>query len=245
MAIRIGVFEFRPCLLATLATGVGLVLFFVLGQWQLDRAKQKQELVDAYAQRSREAPVQIDTRPRPWQEYRYRQATVQGQYDLERQLLLDNRTYRGQAGYHVLTPLRVPGSKVALLVNRGWVPVGESRAWLPVLPGPTGTVLAHGIIDLPPEQVFRLGPDEAHDGSWPVVIQALETGQVAKLLGYSSLPIVLLLGVDEGFGFARDWKPVVGIGPDKHRAYAVQWFSFAFILFGIYVGVNTRRVDQA
>ncbi|MEE8427883.1 MAG: SURF1 family protein [Gammaproteobacteria bacterium] len=245
MAIRISIFEFQPRLLATLATGVGLVLFFVLGQWQLERATQKQELVDAYAQRTREAPVQIDTRSRSWQAYRYRQATVRGRYDLERQLLLDNRTYRGQAGYHVLTPLRITGSEVALLVNRGWVPVGKSRAWLPVLPGPAGTVLARGIIDLPPEQVFRLGPDAEHDASWPDVIQALETEQVAKLLGYSSLPIVLLLDVDEEDGFVRDWKPVYGIGPDKHRAYAVQWFLFALILFGIYVGVHTRRVNQA
>ena len=242
MPIRIYGYEFRPHSLATLATGLGLVLFVSLGQWQLDRAKQKQQLIDAYAQRAEEAPAQIDAKPRVWQEYRYRKGTVRGHYDIKRQLLLDNRTYQGKAGYHVITPLRIQNSEVAVLVNRGWVPVGKSRADLPELPAPSGEITTRGIINLPPEHVFRLGPDAEHNGSWPVILQALEQDQITGLLGYPVLPIVLLLEGDEEHGFIRDWKPVYGILPDQHRAYAVQWFSFALILFGNYVGVNTRRI---
>ena len=46
------------------------------------------------------------------------------------QFLLDNRSYRGQPGYEVLTPL-VRAGATALLVDRGWVPFTGSRRSLP------------------------------------------------------------------------------------------------------------------
>ena len=42
-------------------------------------------------------------------------------------------------------------------------------------------------------------------------------------------------------GFERVWRPVRGIGPQRHRGYAFQWFSLALALLVIYVVVNTRR----
>jgi cytochrome oxidase assembly protein ShyY1 len=37
---------------------------------------------------------------------------------------------------------------------------------------------------------------------------------------------------------------VYGITPDRHRAYAAQWFTLALVLLLIYVGVNTHRVRR-
>src|SRR5437763_12373207 len=56
--------------------------------------------------------------------------SVTGRLESARQFLLDNRTYRGRAGYEVLTPLTRAGAAV-LLVDRGWVPFSGSRARLP------------------------------------------------------------------------------------------------------------------
>jgi hypothetical protein len=43
--------------------------------------------------------------------------------------LLDNQVRDGRPGYHVLTPLRM--AENAILINRGWVPLGEFRQVLP------------------------------------------------------------------------------------------------------------------
>ena len=51
-----------------------------------------------------------------------------GAYDSARQMLIDNMSNaEGRAGYYVITPFALRGGGW-ILVNRGWVPVGASRA---------------------------------------------------------------------------------------------------------------------
>jgi len=37
---------------------------------------------------------------------------------------------------------------------------------------------------------------------------------------------------------------VYGVTPDKHRAYAVQWFTLAAVLLMIYIGVNSKHIPR-
>jgi surfeit locus 1 family protein len=245
--MRIGHFDFRPSLWPTLATLVLLPVLVGLGEWQLERAAWKQGLVDAHAARIGE-PAQplrsVLASSVSGTDLDYRQVTAQGVYDLDHQLLLDNQNYQGAAGYHVLTPLHLEGAGSGdawVLVNRGWVPLGERRKRLPAVTGPAGSVTVRAMIRLPPEKTFRLESVEEAGTGWPQVIQQLEMGPIGQRLGRSLLPLVLLLDKTDPGGFVRDWKPVYGITPDKHRAYAAQWFTLALVLLLIYVGVNTRR----
>ena len=50
----------------------------------------------------------------------------------------------------------------------------------------------------------------------------------------------ILLNPEEPDGFQRQWQPG-GMGPQRNRAYAVQWFSFAAAAVVIYLVVNLRR----
>jgi surfeit locus 1 family protein len=68
--------------------------------------------------------------------------------------------------------------------------------------------------------------------------------ELEERLGYPLEPLILLLDKDDEFGFIRDWKPVYGVTPDKHRAYAVQWFTLATVLLMIYIGVNLKRLPR-
>jgi surfeit locus 1 family protein len=228
-----------------LSTALGLGLFIFLGQWQLERASFKQAIIKEYVQRAELEPIKIDTltSDSDWLEHRFRRGVVHGRYDLQRQWLLDNRTHHGRAGYHVITPLQIAESETIVLVNRGWVPVGDSRARLPDLPGPTDEVVVRGTINSPPV-VFQLAPDPEHDGNWPTVVQSLKLDRMAAEIGLAVLPFVMYLTPHSDDGFVREFRAVYGISPDKHRAYAVQWFIFAVTLLGIYIGVNTRRIDR-
>ncbi len=60
----------------------------------------------------------------------FQRLSVTGTLDGAHQFLLDNRSWRGTAGYEVLTPLRRPAART-LLVDRGWVPFTGSRRRLP------------------------------------------------------------------------------------------------------------------
>jgi len=242
--MRIGAFEFRPGLWPTLAALILLPFLTGLGIWQLERASWKQELVDAHTARTRESAVALSAVLPVTTASEYRNVMVKGHYDLEHQLLLDNRLHRGHAGYQVLTPLQLEDGGATVLVNRGWVPTGTSRAVLPVVDGPAGTIHLAAQVKLPPEKIFRLGADEERHAGWPQVIQAIDVAALEARLGYALLPLVLLLDPDDAHGFVRDWQPVYGVKPEKHRAYAMQWFTLAAVLLLIYIGVNSERISN-
>ena len=49
-----------------------------------------------------------------------------GAFDYARQVSIRNQNYEGQPGVYLVTPLLISGSDKAVLVNRGWIPVGEA-----------------------------------------------------------------------------------------------------------------------
>lgn len=243
--MRLGSIEFRPSLWPSLTTVLLMTLLLSLGFWQLDRAEQKRNLLDAYGDRPAGAAVKLSADFVPHADWRYRRAEVEGDYLAAQQFLLDNRVYQGRVGYQVLTPLRLADGVHAVLVNRGWVPQGSSRADLPKLPiNQSGRVRVEGLIDLPAADVFVLGEGEDRDPGWPKVLQRVRLDLHAQQLGVKLLPMVLLLNADEPDGFVRDWKPVV-FGPERHTGYAVQWFSLGAALLIIYIVVNAERKPKA
>lgn len=243
--MRLAALEFRPGPWPTLAAVLLLALFVALGIWQLQRAAQKRALVREYEARSSEAPVPIDSGAGSAQALRHRHVRARGTYDHGRQFLLDNRTHRGAAGYQVLTPLRLAPGPAAVMVNRGWVPLGPSRERLPPLPAPAGTVRIGGIVSEPGADPFLLGPAGYGSGGWPRVVQSIDLAQMQRLLGYPLLPYVVRLDPAADGGFVREWRPDYGLSPQRHTAYAFQWFTLAAAVLAVYVAVNTRRRGAA
>ena len=96
----------------------------------------------------------------------------------------------------------------------------------------------------PGEKVFRLDTAEEAISGWPQVIQHIDFAAIGSRLGYPVMPLVVQLDAEDAHGFTRDWKAIYGITPDKHRAYAMQWFTLALVLVLIYLGVNTKRIRQ-
>src|SRR6266550_4791933 len=113
-------------LVPTLAAIVGVALFIVAGNWQRDRMEQKLALRAQFDAATAAAPVALPDL-RDWTPWRYRQVVVTGIYDAGRQILLDNKVHDGRAGYQVVTPLMLADGR-AVLVNRGWVAGGATRA---------------------------------------------------------------------------------------------------------------------
>jgi len=224
---------FKPALAATLAVAVLLPLFTSLGFWQLRRAEEKTTLMRQREQRQNESVLQAgEAFATP--ENRYRRVELSGVWDAEHQFLLDNQIFRQQAGYQVLTPLRVEGLDAAVLVNRGWIPVGQDRRQLPELALGQAKARVHGLIDQFPGVGFKLKGAEIPAPGWPAVAQLLDAQRLSERLGYRLLPYQVLLAADEPEGYARDWKQA-SLNPEKNQGYALQWFAFALVLSILYV----------
>src|SRR5918999_6369661 len=162
---------FRSKLTLALIGLLSVLLFTRLGFWQLERAQQKQALRATVQSRTELPPLVLHDLLFNHKELRFRKVLARGTFDPEQQILLDNRTYQGRAGYHVVTPLRLSASGIRVLVNRGWVELGRSRAGLPVGPPPQGEVAIHGIIEIPsiPPNIFGMlsQPGPAWGNRWP------------------------------------------------------------------------------
>ena len=242
--MRFGPVDFRPGWLPSLVTLALLVLLTGLGFWQLDRAEDKRALL-AQWQARRDAPPRALARVLAGEAARFTPVAARGRFDSEHQYLLDNRIRNNRPGYQVLTPLKLADGEGAVLVNRGWVPMGRGRSDLPQLPAPEGAVRVTGSLAPPPQTGMRLGPPDPGRDRWPKVIQYMAPGRVAEQLGYPVRDRVIRLDPEAPHGFERDWGAPVPFGPERHVGYAVQWFALAGALLVIYLAVNTKRRRQA
>lgn len=239
--MRIGSLDFSPGLWPTLITVLLLGLLLSLGFWQLDRANQKREILSEYEAGPDSTVFQLEATSGAVDTERYQFAVATGVYDNAHQFLLDNRTRSGYVGYEVLTPFVIRGSGVAVLVNRGWVPLTGDRSAVPDIGVGEEIRTVTGRIKQP-SRSFMLGEDDARVG-WPYRIQAIDTARLSKEVGYSLLPLVLLLDSREVDGFDRDWR-LFSFGPERNVGYAVQWFGLAMALLIIYLVVNTRKLGK-
>lgn len=243
MSLRIGRRAFAPPAWAVLLTVLGLALFGSLGGWQLDRAREKQALSDAF-QRGGEAA--LDATGRGFDGFaRYQRIRLRGSYDGRRQILLDNMpSAAGRPGYRVLTPLARADGRGWVLVDRGWVPLGATRGDLPRIDVPADEREVSGILDVLPVPGLRVGPAAAAgETGWPRVLLFPTEADVESALGVDVESRIVLLDAGAADGFERQWRPALGFGPERHLGYAIQWFAFAVVAVVLLVALNLHRVD--
>lgn len=249
--MRLGSFKFSPRLVPTLVTAALLPLLTGLGVWQLGRAEYKRTIEQTVVRRIEAPPLTIDpARFNAIQsggelsELAYRRVVMRGRFEGARQYLLDNRTHNGVAGFQVLTAFLPQGVGGGVLVNRGWIPLGERRDQPLSLPVPSEELRISGAFDGPREPPPLLGSSGYEQRQWPKIVQRVELEQMAEQLGISLLPRMVLLDPNAPAGFVREWKPYYGISVERHQAYAFQWFALATALAIIYVVVNLKRARR-
>lgn len=230
---------FAPSLWFTLLAVALCALFVSLGRWQLHRAEEKRVLFAGFAAGAGSAmPLPASFEPVT----RYRRVTATGRYDTTRQFLLDNMSYAGEPGYHVLTPLVLRDRRI-VLVDRGFVPFGtRRRGELPRIAVGTDVRTVTGRADFLPRPAIELRDTPA--GGWPRVVGFPRRTDIAAALGATVHPQLVLLDAVEPDGFLRDWQPP-GMPPERHLGYAVQWFGLAVTLALIWLILSfPRRQDR-
>jgi surfeit locus 1 family protein len=239
VSIKIGSRIFAPRAFTTLLTIVLIAMLISLGRWQLRRAEEKRVLFDSFAAGTDATRlIDLGTPRLP----RYQHIEASGHYDQARQILIDNMVNADRAGYFVITPFALTGGGW-VLVNRGWVPLGASRADRPAIAVAGDTRRVHGRADNLPSPGIQLGTKATLAPPYPVVAAFPTHAELAQLLGESSwtkATDLVLLDPAESDGYVRSWAPP-GFPPMRHIGYAVQWFALALTLLVIYVVTNLRR----
>lgn len=220
----------RPSWIVLLATALFVVLTVRLGYWQLGRGQHKAAQAAQLAERERLAVE--DWRGELGEPYWQRRFRVQGVWQPQGQIYLDNRVHQRQAGFHVLTPLQLADGRW-LLVNRGWLP--KQPGQLPHAAPPTGPVQLLVRLQAPQQHYVELSRQADAGPVW----QNLDWVRYQR-----QFPVVqvaaLALQLDGQDALKRDW-PAPDLGVEKHYSYAGQWFLFAALAVALLIILHWKR----
>ena len=219
---------------------VGVVLFAKLGLWQAGKAELRAAEIAQFNARARLGPFVLNGTAITAATLQDAPVAAKGYFEPQEQFYVDNRQENDVPGVHVVTPLRLDGTQVRVLVNRGWVAwPGGSRRQLPKVNTPTGLVALEGIATVPVNKNFLLMPEHAE--SLPRLWPRLDLERFTAEQRYTVEPLVLLqTSPDAGTPLVRHWPP-----PEdrvaRHQSYAYQWWGMALALVIFYGAATVRR----
>ncbi len=212
-----------------------------LGFWQLGRAEEKKLFLARQQQADQEAVNLNALQSASLADLEYKTVTVTGHYDDSRQILINNQIKQGKVGYFVLTPLFISQQNNTVLVNRGWVAKDLKRSTYPDVSLVEKTVTLKGRVNhFPSVGLILEGADEPTQG-WPTEVQVINVDKMSAKLDYRILDFQIELSANQSQGYLRNWTELRIIPPEKHIAYAVQWFALALTLIILYVWYSVKR----
>ncbi len=239
LRIRAGSRVWQPRVGILLLALLAVAFFCRLGFWQMGRALEKEVMAARYEERLHLPPLtlpQLLARGADVEDFPVR---LRGRYDNTRLVYLDNQPNGPVAGFHVYTVFFPDGDATGILVNRGWIPVASDFQKLPPVPAAVAAELT-GSVALP-SPYFTVGATDYRQR--PLRVSRLEMSPLSAALGVQLRPFVIRLDAAAADGFRREWSPAarLGMAPEKHRAYAFQWFSLAFTVLVVLIVVNLRK----
>lgn len=213
--------------------------FLRLGFWQLDRHQERRaanaELVAALAA----DPVSFGQAPGAADPAEFQRVVLAGRYTGD-QVLLQNRSRSGSAGFHVLAVIE-PDAGPGVVVDRGWVPLAVLDDPGAIPAPPPGPVEVTGFLRMGAEGAITTGAD----GRIPAKVTRVDVAAIEGLVGRDLADDHVQLQAQDPAVGADDPLPAAAPGPDAgpHLGYALQWFAFAAIVvigFPVLVGRTGR-----
>jgi surfeit locus 1 family protein len=221
---------------------MGIAITLSAGFWQLGRAEAKRSMQTRIDDLGKAPALRLSGRETDAAPFLLRRVEAVGRWDASRQVWLDNRVYKGRAGYHVVTPLALGGNR-HVLVNRGWIAASGERGKLPRVNTPSGEVAVKGIAVEGATRYVELSTRVAEGNVW----QNLVLARYRAATGLDVLPFIVRQDADAADdGLTRDWPPADS-RRDTHLAYAVQWFgmALAILAYMVFLYVRNRRSATA
>lgn len=198
--------------------------FITLGFWQLEREVEKRELLAQNVQRLTLTPLEAANLPKEGDLEGLPVRLVGAYY--QPILLLDNKVLKGQVGFEAHQLFR-DNTGLFFLVNRGFAPMGRTREDplnLPQVHAKPADI--RGRIYQPQSEILLLADQDQMLADFPVIVQRIDVEKMAAALSEQVYPLVIRLEAGQVGALPRYWPSTV-MSPEKHKGYAIQWFSMA------------------
>lgn len=231
-------FKIKNGKLALLAL-IFFCFFISLGIWQLSRAHQKKLLLLSFQERTKHLPISAKKLTQQ-KDVRFYRGNFEGYFDNQHSFLLDNKIFHKQIGYEVYTPFKIKGLNIAILVDRGFVPIMKSRQQIPFIHEIKGNTTISGMLNLPPTYVTFGKIADTHELNHTLVIEYVNLIELEQFTRYPLFPYLLTLEPTHPAAYPIEWQIVI-MGPERHLGYAIQWFALALTLLILFAALNRSR----
>ncbi|WP_239024084.1 SURF1 family protein [Paraglaciecola marina] len=226
---------------ASLVTFFAVVIMFTLGVWQIQRAQEKTDRLLSIQEAENAGQMTLHNLLKDNSNNMLDMPiSMEGETDPFRYFLVDNKIHQGRVGYHVLVPIKTLQGWV--LANFGWIAAMNSRNTLPAVKLHSDLTEYFGMVAIPTKNVM-VQETAKLDGEWPKLLQQVDIEIMQQHLQQDLLPFVVLLNQDLESGFERHWQRVV-MPPEKHLAYAAQWFLLAIAAVVIFVVAHRKKQQR-
>ena len=214
---------------------VGLVVLFpiacgLLAWWQFSRLEEAKERVDRIERNWDAEPAELASILPELDGFdeslTWHPVAITGEYLVDEQLLVRGRPRDGLPGFEVLVPFLADDGTI-LIVDRGWIPVGEAQDTPDVVPeAPSGVIdIVVRVKATEPQIPGRTAPDGQ--------VATIHLPTVAELVGgpvhVGAYGLIASEDPAPAVVPAPPMKPALDEGP--HLSYALQWIVFAIMAF--------------
>lgn len=234
-------------LLPSLIAALGCITLLGLGTWQMLRLHEKNTQINHITTQFQQGEIDLRLNPpvseEAWSDLDYKAVVIQGEWMDLHNLKILPRTYEGQHGYHLITPLRLANGQV-ILVNRGWAPDKMEIG----VQSQNGPVVVAGVLRAVPDgKPFGMADNtQAHmtrnEWAWP------DTHAIAKAIGMNTIPPVILYAERSRDPSQEHAYPIGGQVQlsirNEHRNYAMTWYMMALALLAIWLAAAQRKTPQ-
>lgn len=212
-----------------------------LGYWQLERAKEKKQRI-VHLDSNTNQLVTDFAKITKSDLQQFMPVKFEAFLSDDNTYLIENKIQNGELGYHVLNLVTEKSTGKKVFVNRGWINAKANRRNLPQVTNPPFDWQIVGRV-YPINQDILSAEAEIEQYDQIYRLPVMDVNVFAKLkekLDEKIEPFLIRLDKNQNNGFKIDWQ-WISMSPEKHLAYAFQWFALAFTLLIVSVIASIKR----
>ena len=217
---------------------VVIVVLINLGLWQLRRLEQRRELNRQIWEGLNQPALVLTGGPVDPDKFHFRRVSVTGRFYNEESIILRGKSFNGQPGAELVAPFQITGSEQAVLVNRGWIPLGQSDQAARRQFDAEGELTIEGIAyrsQTRPD--FFLAPTDPTPPPGQNRLDAWFRVDIDRIQQQVNIPLlpIFIEQLPNPAATSPPFRPDnLDLSDGPHLGYALQWFSFAVILVVLY-----------
>ena len=240
-------YRFNFTLPLTIAFLIVFSILIKLGLWQLERADHKKNLNESYKLRQAEKIIDLNVHKsiNSKESILWGRVSLNGSFYKEKNLIVDNQIFKHEAGFNILTPFKIDGTGMTILINRGWHKNLINREQIPIIKNVDDIDQINGYAVKIPGPGINLGGSNIEIINASLArFQRINVDEINNFYQANFLPYMVYLNPLIDDEYISNFKLPV---PDseKNYGYAFQWFAFALTLLIIFLRLGITKNDKS